>query len=313
MPGYTIKVPASAANIGPGFDAIGIALNIYNTLKLNVSSEVSDNPSVFISSSGEYEKYGINTPIPQDKTNLVYQVFADAMLKMNRKMPKEIIMEFETDIPASRGIGSSTTAILMGMFAAFATAGVQPNPGLCLDTLYKMEGHLDNGAPALLGGVTINWVEEGNPFVRQHPFNEGLELKLIIPKFEASTKEARDSLPPTVFYEDAVFNISRTALLLNVLISPTFSNQDLFMATDDKLHQKYRKKVYGKSYELLEDLREAHYPACISGAGPTILIIMNKNQLKENLSIEEIVGDNPDFVIEDVEISRSGTEVSVMA
>jgi len=217
MPSYSIKVPATSGNLGAGFDTFGMAHNLYNTLNLNVSTASSDNPNLTIVFSSDNDQANLN--LSSDQDNLVFQIFKQTLNKFNRSMPQEIIMEFENNIPVERGLGSSTSAILMGVFAAQCVVNAPPNPELAIRTVLETEHHLDNGAPALFGGVTMNWVQNDQPFIRLLGVNDHLKTQILIPSFSSNTHESRTVLPETIPFEDAVHNMQSASLFINLLCS----------------------------------------------------------------------------------------------
>ncbi|MDR2538068.1 MAG: homoserine kinase [Bifidobacteriaceae bacterium] len=307
MPGFTIKVPASSGNMGAGFDTIGVAHDLYNELKLNISSSVSNDPKLFIAFTSD--NLEANRDIPADQSNLVYRVFAECIHKLDRKMPAEITMEFDNQIPVARGLGSSTTAILMGVFSAVCAVNAQPDPGLAIKEVFQREGHLDNGAPSFFGGATLSWAYNDLPYVRLLGVNPNLSTTVLIPDFPVLTEQARQALPEQVPFRDALINLRSSALLVNLLSSPNFSNWDLLQATQDALHQPYRQSLMPASWELMTTLREQGYPAMISGAGPTILVLQSKKELEPSSSIIEIAEDFPNFQVRPTNIPATGIQV----
>lgn len=262
------KVPATSANLGPGFDVLGVALDLFNEVEMIGWSE-SHGVSLQMEIRGEGA-----SRLPDDDRNLLVRM-ARKILDRRVKRLKVLEVRLLNRIPLARGLGSSSAAIVGGLVAANA---VCPRP-LDRDDLLRMaveeEGHPDNVAPALFGGLCVATVDDGDVRCvawRDKKLFEGLRAVVCVPAFELSTDTARAALPETVSRRDAVFNESRTALLLSALKD---RRHDLIgVAMEDRLHQPYRKKLIpGWDDVLAAAKRAGAYGVCLSGSGPTILAL----------------------------------------
>ena len=258
-----VEVPATTANLGPGFDTLGMALTIHDRLSATVVE--GSGVRVDVRGVGEGE-------VPTDETNLIARSMAHAFASKKIPMPG-IHMEAHNVIPHGRGLGSSGAAIVSGVMAAKGLlegiAEFSSSELLALAT--DMEGHPDNIAPSLFGGLTIAWMTAEGPPPQQHRLPRGLSQEVAVPA-DASmpTPWARSPPPETVPHQDAIFNLSRSALLIAALIQ---SPELLFEATEDRLHQNYRASAMKDTDALLQKLRAKGYAAVVSGAGPSVLIL----------------------------------------
>ncbi|WMJ76645.1 MULTISPECIES: homoserine kinase [unclassified Sedimentibacter] len=288
-----VTVPATTANMGPGFDTLGLALNMYNIYRFE---EINEGLII----EGCPEKY-----INED--NLVYKSFMIAAEEIGRTV-KGLKVSMNTNIPVSRGLGSSSACIVGGVFGANALL----KGGLSKDELFKIavniEGHPDNIAPAVYGGLTASIMDGGTPFSMHYNISEKLKFCAVIPDFETSTCEARKLLPKDVPFQDAIFNVSRTAVLLKALEE---GNIDVInVALKDVLHQKYRKAMIHEFEDVEKICRENGSSAFfISGSGPTLMnIIVNSDftnaikhsimNLKYNWEIKYLSADKEGVIIE---------------
>jgi homoserine kinase len=256
----TVRVPGTTANCGPGFDTIGIACTIYNDLTVTFGGK----PGFTLAVSGE----GAGA-IPANDRNIAYQAVKAVFGKVGRPLPG-IRISMRNSIPLARGLGSSAAAIVAGLVAAnAATGGTLDNRDL-LALATEIEGHPDNVAPAILGGITVSFTAGGGP--QSLRFDPPGELKLIVavPEFGLSTKAARQVLPKTVPHADAVFNVSRAALLVGALCRGELDY--LRHALEDRLHQPYRAKLIpGMADVLAAAVANGALGAAISGAGPCLI------------------------------------------
>lgn len=256
-----VRVPASSANLGPGFDTFGLALAMYDEIVVTAS----DGPThVVVEGVGAGE-------VPQDESNLVVRAAARAFAEAGVPMPG-LQIRARNVIPHGGGLGSSAAAIVSGLMAAKGL--LEPEIVLTADRLLTiatdMEGHPDNVASALLGGLTIAWTVDDAPRAKQLIVHRGVSPLVCVPDFSVSTEHARSLQPESVPYEDAVFNLSRSALLVAALVQ---SPELLFEATEDRLHQDYRAEAMPETYGLVQRLRAAGHAAVVSGAGPSILVL----------------------------------------
>ena len=257
-----VKVPATSANLGPGFDAIGLALQIYNELTLSVA--VGPRPEVQIEGEGA-------ETLPRDDSHLSLQA-AGALFKAAGMKPPFWALQQVNRIPAAAGLGSSAAAIVGGMVAANAFL---PHPLSCeqiLELAVQMEGHPDNVAPALYGGMVISCRDRGRLGTYHTSPAPGLRLLLAVPDITLTTSAARRVLPVQVPHSDAAFNAGRAAALTAALL--TGKEDVLSWATEDRLHQPYRYRLIPGSEAALEAARRAGAGgAAISGAGPSIIAL----------------------------------------
>lgn len=257
-----VKVPATSANLGPGFDTLGLALAQYDELEV----AATDAAGVVV------EVHGVGAgEVPLDESHLVVRAIAHTFEKAGVPMPGLSLVAHNT-IPHGRGLGSSGAAIAAGVVAAkgLLEGVVEFTPDELLELATELEGHPDNVAPALFGGLTIAWVTPDGPRHKKLIVHRGVSPLVLVPEHEMSTALARSLQPESVPHEDAVFNVSRSALLIAALIQ---SPELLFQATEDKLHQHYRAKAMPETDRLIRELREAGHPAVVSGAGPSILVL----------------------------------------
>ncbi len=257
-----VRVPATSANLGPGFDTLGLALARYDELEVTVRAEPGATVEVIGVGVGE---------VPTDESNLIVKSCAYAFEQLGQKMPG-INMRAHNNIAHGRGMGSSGAAIVGGIMAAKGLlAGiVDVNDDMLLRLATDIEGHPDNVAPALFGGLTIAWMTDSGPRFKKLMVHRGVSPLVFVPEFTMSTELARSLQPSQVPHEDAVFNVSRSSLLVAAL---TQSPELLFEATEDKLHQNYRSQAMPETHSLVTALRAAGFAAVVSGAGPSVLVM----------------------------------------
>lgn len=261
-----VRVPATSANLGPGFDTLGLALSLYDEIDVTVSAR----PGVRVEVHGVGEDGSVAT----DASNLVASVILDVLArKGGAALGLDIVAH--NAIPHGRGLGSSGAAIVAGIMAAkgLLEGAVDIPPGELLAIATEFEGHPDNVAPALFGGLTIAWVEPSGPQHKKLSVHRGVSPVVFVPAHAVPTKLARSLQPANVPHEDAVFNVSRSALLIAALIQ---SPELLLSATEDKLHQSYRAAAMPDTDELVRLLRRSGFPAVVSGAGPSVLVLCER-------------------------------------
>ncbi|MCI2036173.1 MAG: homoserine kinase [Oscillospiraceae bacterium] len=257
-----IQVPATSANLGSGFDSLGIALNLYNQIWME------EYDSVDISSKDDVE-------IPKDKSNLIYWAAEQLYSRCGRKLPGLKIVQLN-NIPIARGLGSSSACIVAGISGANRLLGSPLNRQGLIDLAAEIEGHPDNTTPAIEGGLAASAIEAGRVYSVSVPVSEKIRFVLFIPPFELKTEKARSVLPKQYSREDAVYNLSRSALMTASLFSGRLEN--LRVAVQDRIHQPYRASlidhlddVFRMSYEL------GSLGTYVSGAGPTIISLVAAN------------------------------------
>ena len=246
-----VRPPATSANLGPGFDCLGLALE----LRDRVEFEPADGDSVEVTGQGAGE-------VPTGPEHLVLASFHRAFAECGSAAPP-VALRCTNVIPHGRGLGSSSAAIVAGLAGARAFGADLSDDDL-LQIATDIEGHPDNVAPALLGGLTVAWDSRA---VRLDPV--AIPLTVLVPEERLATHTARGLLPETVPYADAVHAAGRSALVVAAL---TAHPEQLLAATDDRLHQDYRRPAYPASWELVQKLRSEGVPAAISGAGPSVLV-----------------------------------------
>ncbi len=258
-----VQVPASTANLGPGFDALGMALGLYNEIEVEYGGA-----SLTLQIEGE----GAEKLQVLGERNLVARAVRGTLEKLGAG-GTGIRLRMVNRIPLSRGLGSSSAAVLGGVAAAAALAGKSLPAEALLELALPYEGHPDNIAPALLGGLTVATLVEGKIRCVRLPVPSGLRAVAVIPEFHLATAKARQALPPAVPRADAVFNVGRVALLLAALETDRL---DLLReATQDRLHQPYRAPLIPGRAEVLAEGEAAGALACfLSGAGPTLLALV---------------------------------------
>jgi homoserine kinase len=257
-----VKVPATTANLGPGFDTLGLALALYDELTVTVRERPG--ATVDVRGVGEGE-------VPLDETNLVVTAIAYTFAAYGQELPG-LDLVAHNSIPHGRGLGSSGAAIVSGIMAAkgLLEGIVEISSTALLALATELEGHPDNVAPALFGGLTIAWMTADGPQHKKLMVHRGVSPLVVVPSNTMSTKLARSLQPTSVPHEDAIFNVSRSALLIAALIQ---SPELLLVATEDKLHQAYRASAMPETDVLIQILRRNGLPAVVSGAGPSILVL----------------------------------------
>ena len=307
-----VRVPATSANLGSGFDTVGLALDYHDELTFTLSDDPADTDAHVI-----IEGEGART-LPRDETHLVVSTFRRACRTFGLGR-FGFTLEAYNRIPQARGMGSSAEAIVAGIAAAaaFAQEG-ELNRSAIFDLAATIEGHPDNVAPAVFGGLTVSWdfstaegvgsvpIPGGEPLhggfhTVNYPVDPAITAAVFVPDYELSTEKARQALPATLPYRDAVYNVSRVGLLpaamnpgalaaastssdgsdadggIAASVTPSAlaatANTLLYTATQDKLHQPYRAALMEPSWNLIERFRSHGYAAAVSGAGPCVLVL----------------------------------------
>lgn len=255
-----VTVPASTSNLGPGFDCLGMALD------LTLSVEVQAAAATEVVLNGP-ETRGL----PDDASNLTLVALRDTLQKLG-KPANAVRLRIHNEIPVARGLGSSGAAITAGVTAAHLLAGAEePSREAILEEAVRIEGHPDNVAPQVWGGLIAAAAHAEGVHTVRLPLPLQLEIVLVVPEYEVPTREARRILPDRVALEDAVFNLSRVALLCGAL--QTDDDDTLGVAMQDRLHERYRASLVPGLERALARLRSE--PQCVaaalSGSGPTLL------------------------------------------
>lgn len=269
-----VRVPATSANLGPGFDSYGLALDLYDDVVVRVAES---GLAVDVAGEGADE-------VRRDKRNLVVRA-VQATFDVLGGQPRGLEVVCANHIPHGRGLGSSAAAIVAGVLAAreLVLGGVEKLPDdAMLRLAAQLEGHPDNVAACLMGGFTLAWTEtdEDGSFSRAVRLDVHRDVCAVVfvPETKASTAKARRLLPELVPHRDAAANAARAGLLVEAL---TRRPELLLVATEDALHQPYRAPAMPRSAVLVERLRTAGIPAVISGAGPTVLALTTRAQAQD--------------------------------
>ncbi|MDP4109155.1 MAG: homoserine kinase [Bacillota bacterium] len=258
----SIKVPATSANMGSGFDSIGIAFTLSNEVRM----EESDQTEITCVTGHD---------VPKDDSNLIYQC-AKKVYDICGKPLKGLKIEEYCNIPQTRGLGSSSACTVAGLLGANELLGRPMNEQNIIDLAASIEGHPDNVAPAILGGFVAALQEYGKVWHVRVPIYGRLDFVVFVPHFELKTEKARAALPKTIPHADAVFNLARAALLAGSLVTGDLSN--IGVAVGDRLHQPYRFALIPGGQEIMQAAKGlGALGAYISGAGPSIVAIVDSS------------------------------------
>ncbi len=295
----TVRVPATSGNLGPGFDALGLALRLHNTLTL----ESADSPEIEITGEGA-------GTLSRDPSHLAYRaalvVAARGARTRRAAQPRAFRLRQHNRIPLARGLGSSAAAIVGGAVAANVLLGRPLDSQALLDLASELEGHPDNVAPALLGGLVVcSQTAEGVRWMRLAPAS--LRVVVAVPDYAVATEDARRLLPDHVPFADAVFNVARTALLVSAL---TGGRTDLLSdATQDRLHQPYRERlVPGLRQVFTAALRAGAHGVALSGSGPSVLAFGDTRSIGEAMT-EAFRAVGASCHVHDLEVDTDGAVV----
>ncbi|MDN5348494.1 MAG: homoserine kinase [Clostridia bacterium] len=254
-----IKVPATTANLGPGFDSLGLALNLYDYIEVSRSEKKLE-----IEVSGEG-----SDSIPRGQENIAYLGAAAVFKAVGREVPG-LKISFQNNIPVARGLGSSAAALIGGMLGANSLLGEPLNRNEVINLAAALEGHPDNVAAAVLGGMVVTALNGKNVYCQRLQPPQELHVTVAIPDFSVSTRLARSVLPTKVALEDAIFNVSRAALLVAAVAAGNLELMGKVM--EDKLHQPYRLPLVPGLTEVFAAARSAGALAvALSGSGPTVV------------------------------------------
>ena len=266
MKRVTIRVPATTANLGPGFDAFGCALNLYT----DVTFEETD---CGLEITGCDEAYS-------GPDNMAYTAYCAVLASLSEEI-RGVKIHIESQIPICRGLGSSAALLVAGAMVANVLRGNKLSTQGLLNITNAMEGHPDNLAPAFYGGLTASMVDNGLPVTVNFPLHKDWEFLALVPDFDLPTPLARSVLPKDVSRADAIYNISHGAMVLKAL--ELGDEKLLRTAMQDKLHQNYRRSLI-QDYDAIEALvRTTGAAFCLSGAGPTLLCVTLDEKLDEKL------------------------------
>ena len=256
----SVQVPATSANLGPGFDVLGLSLGFYDELSVEV---IDGADQAVVSGEGEQD-------LPTDEKHLVLRSIRKGLELVNEDVAG-LKLTAKNNIPHARGMGSSSAAIVAGI--ALARELVGPDrisiPEF-INLAGRLEGHPDNIAPCILGGMTIAWMDDDGHHAVRLAVHPDVVPVVSIPDFKVATEKARGLLPLRIPHDDAVFNVSRSSLMVYAM---TQDPSLLFTATEDRIHQRQRADVMPDTLRAITMLRRAGLPAVVSGAGPTVLTL----------------------------------------
>lgn len=304
----SVKVPATSANLGPGFDCLGLALPIYN--EITVEETVMPGSGIEINVIEDTEKCDILS-IPMDENNIVYKAI-ELLYNFVGQTASDMKITIKTNIPVTRGLGSSASVIVGGLMAANKLLGSPADDAVLLSIASEVEGHPDNVTPAMFGGFCVASMEnDGSVSYSKIEWPEDWKLTILIPDYELDTKIARSILPESVSISDASFNIRKACMLVDAVYR---KDADLMKkCLKDKLHQPYREQLikgFKELSELLEN-KDDILGCVISGAGPTILVIsQNDGFEKVSEEIKQIFIDfNVNCEIKTLNVENEGSKV----
>ena len=270
----SVKVPATIANLGPGFDSFGLALPLYNVISIEETVLPGSGIQINIINEKNNDDSDL-ADVPTDKNNIVYKAI-ELLYNFIGQVPNELKITIKTQIPVSRGLGSSASVIVGGLIAANELLGRPADEKVLMSIATEIEGHPDNVTPALVGGVTLaSWEDDGSVIYRKLPWNDEWKLMVCVPDYELNTEISRSVLPKEVPMKDAIFNLKKSAMFIDAL-----HNKDeelLKYSLHDKLHQPYREKIVPGLVEIRNNLKHINgvIGTVLCGAGPSILVIYN--------------------------------------
>lgn len=291
VPAVRVRVGATSANLGPGFDCLGLALG----LRDEIAVEVVDRPGAVVEVSGE----GADDLTGAGEQHLVVRAVRLAYELAGAPQPAGLHLVCRNEIPHGRGVGSSAAAVVGGLVAGRALIGAEAlDDHALLAAATRLEGHPDNAAAALLGGLTIAWGAVDAPDAVSLSVHPDVAAVLLVPGSRLATHHARSVLPASVSHEDAAANVARAALLVHALTSDP---SRLLPATEDRLHQRQRASAMPDTLALVERLRRDGRAAVVSGAGPSVLVLTTSDRVDDDRRhCAEAAGPEWECVVPDV-------------
>lgn len=286
-----VKVPATSANLGPGFDVAGLAVTLYNTFTFELIDEglqITGCPEQFCNAD-----------------NMTYQAFVEGAKACGLDF-KGVRIECSGDVPYTRGLGSSSTCIVAGIVGAYAFVDRYDERQEILELATQIEGHPDNVAPAIFGGLTVSVMSDGVTTLNI-PVKHDYRFVALIPPFTLSTEKSRSVLPQELPRADAIANVSHLALMVASLINGY--DEGLKLGFKDRLHQPYRGPLIQGFAEIMNILEkdERILGTYLSGAGPTIMVVIDADDTKGVVRIKEELGDLlKDWQVEKLELDMRG-------
>lgn len=292
----SVKVPATSANLGPGFDCLGIALPIYNTVTIDETVLPGTGVEINILSPNDNFDDLIIDHIPRDENSIVYKA-VELLYNSIGQTPSELKINIQTTIPVTRGLGSSAAVIVGALIAANHLLGEPADESALLSIATEIEGHPDNVTPAIVGGLVLSSQEDdGSILYRKIDWPDEWALTICIPDVELATEISRSVLPENVPMQDAVYNTKRMGMLIHAV--NTVDAELMKAALNDKLHQPYRSKLVPWMDEINKSIRhdEDIFGCVLSGAGSAVLVISKHSaadrarakifEVMENLSVK---------------------------
>lgn len=306
-----VKVPASSANIGPGFDCLGMALPLYNIVTIEETVLPGTGIEINIMSKDESIDESTFENIPKDGNNLVYKAI-EMLYNSIGQEPSELRINIQTGIPIARGLGSSSSIIVGGLLAANELLGRPADEKALLAIATEVEGHPDNVAPAILGGLVLATQEnDGTLSYCKLDWPDEWDITVCVPEFQLATEISRSVLPKEVSMQDAIFNAKHLGMMIQAI--NTKDSKLMKLAMKDRLHQPYREKLVPGMHEIMEAFKhEDGVLGCVlSGAGPSLLIVSYKYDLDKIKSIVKEIWElqNIKSEIKTFKIENEGAEV----
>lgn len=289
-----VKVPATSANMGPGFDCLGVAVEMYNRFLI----EEIEEGLIF---EGCDDKF-------KNEDNLIYVSMKKCFEKVGYK-PTGLRIKIESDVPVSRGLGSSAACIVGGVVAANELAGRVLNKEEISELISELEGHPDNVLPAFLGGMVVSSYEDKQLIHSKVNVKKGVKFCALIPEFTLSTEKARGVLPKTIDYRDGVFNVGRVALMISALNNGEFHL--IKESCKDKLHEDYRAGLIENFYDIKNECERLNcLGVFLSGAGPTIMVMIKEEDNEFSKEIQKFLDTlQSKWVAKELKMQTEGTVV----
>lgn len=290
-----VRVPATSANLGPGFDSLGIALSIYNEYEFSLEGDD-------ITFEGVEDEF-------RNKDNIVLKAMKKVFDKYNFKFSGLRIKIVKQEIPIARGLGSSSSCIVAGIIGAFALMDKQIDKEEALDFAVEIEGHPDNVCPAIFGGLVSTVMVKDKALYNCVDVKPGVKFIALIPRFKLLTEKARSILPKEILFKDCVYNIGRAALLVSC-----FSNGNYTLlkeATKDKIHERYRSSLIQNFDDIYNEAIHIGALGCfLSGAGPTLMVIIEEANFKFVGEFNKFLSEkNLNWDIKELTIDKFGAKI----
>lgn len=307
----SVKVPATSANIGPGFDCLGMALPIYNVVTIDETVLPGTGVEINILSDEENVDNLIIDHIPKDENSVVYKA-VELLYNSIGQTPSELKINIQTSIPVTRGLGSSAAVIVGALVAANKLLGEPADESALLSIATEIEGHPDNVTPAIVGGLVMSSLEnDGSIIYRKLDWPDDWAITVCIPDVELATEISRSVIPKEVPLEDAIFNLKRMGMFVNAVNK---HDSDLMkLALTDRLHQPYRAKLVPGLKELSEAFKhEEDVLGCVlSGAGSSMLIISKNNIVEKvtSITLEIMENLNVKADVRNLKIEQNGATI----